>query len=135
MQLVSAIELLSPANKDRASHRRAVAAKCAAYLQENVSVVIVDVVTERQANLHADIMRLLELNADAVWESPTQLYAVAYRTVGQDETARLELWPEVLRLGEKLPTMPLWLGTDVSMALDLEQSYQATCETLRINGV
>jgi len=52
-KLRSAIELVSPANKDRLSHRRAFAIKCAGYLQRGVAVIIVDVVTERTANLHA----------------------------------------------------------------------------------
>jgi hypothetical protein len=45
-KLRSAIELVSPANKDWASHRRAFAVKCAGYLQQGVAVIIVDVVTE-----------------------------------------------------------------------------------------
>ena len=40
-KLRAAIELVSPANKDRASYRRAFAVKCAAYLQRGVAVVIV----------------------------------------------------------------------------------------------
>src|SRR6185436_16310422 len=52
-KLRSAIELVSPVNKDRASHRRAFAIKCVGYLQQGVAVIIVDVVTERTANLHA----------------------------------------------------------------------------------
>ena len=56
-RLVAAIELISPGNKDRAEERRAFAAKCAAYLQQGVSLVIVDVITERRANLHNDIIR------------------------------------------------------------------------------
>ena len=44
-RLVAAIEIVSPANKDRPEHRRAFAAKCAGLLRERVSVVIVDVVT------------------------------------------------------------------------------------------
>ncbi|HEX5447433.1 MAG TPA: DUF4058 family protein, partial [Pirellulales bacterium] len=54
-RLVAAIELVSPANKDRPSHRRMFAVKCASYLQCGVSVMVVDVVTERAGNLHADV--------------------------------------------------------------------------------
>jgi hypothetical protein len=45
--LVGAVELVSPANKDRAAHRDAFVSKCAAYLQQGVGLAIVDVVTER----------------------------------------------------------------------------------------
>ena len=44
-RLVAAIELVSPANKDRPEHRQAFVGKCAALLQNQVSVTIVDVVT------------------------------------------------------------------------------------------
>jgi len=31
-----------------------------------------------------------------------------------------------------LPTLPLWLAADMPVPVDLEQSYAATCELLRI---
>src|SRR5437016_337670 len=45
--LVGAIELVSPANKDRAAHRDVFVAKCLTYLQEAIGVVVVDIVTAR----------------------------------------------------------------------------------------
>src|SRR5262249_15317494 len=39
-ELRAAIELVSPANKDRAGSRRTFAAKCAGYLQHGIAVVI-----------------------------------------------------------------------------------------------
>src|SRR5207245_687205 len=51
-KLVGAIELVSPANKDRDASRLAFAIKCVNYLYQGVGVVIVDIVTSRQANLH-----------------------------------------------------------------------------------
>ena len=97
-QLRAAIELVSPANKDRPGSRRTFAAKCAGYLKHAVSVVIVDLVTERTANLHADLLEALEVS-EAAWESSTQLYAVAYRPVPVQKQQRIEAWPEVLTLG------------------------------------
>ena len=43
--LVGAIELISPANKDSPAERRAFVAKCASYLHAGVSLVLLDVVT------------------------------------------------------------------------------------------
>jgi len=43
------------------------AAKCAGYLKHAVSVVIIDVVTERTANLHADWLEALEVSQGA-WD-------------------------------------------------------------------
>jgi hypothetical protein len=58
-QLVAAIELVSPANKDRLESRRLFAAKCANLVQAGVAVSIVDIITIRQFNLYAEMMDLL----------------------------------------------------------------------------
>ncbi len=60
------------------------------------------------------------------------LYTVAYRLKIREEQQRLELWPEELRVGAALPTLPLWIGQDEAVPLDLEASYIAACELLRI---
>src|SRR5205823_393941 len=64
-RLVAAVELVSPDNKDRPSHRAAFAAKCAAYLQQGVSVVVVDIVGERRTNLHRPLMEALQAGESA----------------------------------------------------------------------
>jgi hypothetical protein len=55
-RLVAAVELVSPANKDRPEHRRAFVSKCVGLLRERVSVVIVDVVTTRTQNLYEELL-------------------------------------------------------------------------------
>ena len=50
-QLVAAIELVSPGNKDRPETRQAFAAKCVGYLTRGIGLIVVDMVTNRQANL------------------------------------------------------------------------------------
>ena len=129
--LVAIIELVSPANKDRPSHRKVFAGKCASYLREGVAVVVIDIVTDRKANLHHELMSFLDLEADSPMDR-SNLYAVAYRTIVLNGQWRLEAWPEILSLGEPLPTLPLWLEEDLAVPLELELSYQATCESLRI---
>jgi hypothetical protein len=131
-QLRAAIELVSPANKDRASHRRAFAVKCAGYLQQGVAVVMVDVVTERTANLHAALVDILELAQPLAWCPSSSLYAVAYRPTQSADAQRLEVWPEALAVGAILPTMPLWLSDALCLPLALEESYRVTCAALRI---
>ena len=132
-RLRSAIELVSPANKDRASHRRAFAVTCAGYLQQGVAVIIVDVVTERTANLHVALADILGLAHPLAWCSPSQLYAVAYRPTQAAAAQRLEAWPEALAVGAALPTMPLWLSETLCLPLTLKASYQAICAALRIH--
>ena len=132
-QLRAAIELVSPGNKDRPGSRRTFAAKCAGYLKQAVSVAIIDIVTERTANLHKELLETLEV-AQASWESPTQLYAIAYRPVPLQNQQTVEAWPESLSLGKSLPVMPLWLNMDLCLPLRLEETYLTTCTGLRIQS-
>ncbi len=83
-KLVAAIELISPGNKDRATERRAFATKCASYLYQGVSLIIVDIVTSRRANLHNEILRVMEASDTANLPSEVSLYAVAYRPLRRD---------------------------------------------------
>jgi hypothetical protein len=130
--LVAAVEIVSPANKDRPSHRRAFVAKCAAYLQQDVAVVIVDVVTNRRHNLFAELAEFLEAGTAARTALRSHLYAVACRTVQGRKRTRLQVWPAGLRLGAALPVLPLWLGRDMAVPLDLDASYHFTCDSLSI---
>jgi hypothetical protein len=131
-RLTAAVELLSPRNKDRPQARQAFAAKCVGYLQQGSSVVVLDTVTTRRADLNAAILEFLGAEASGA-AVPAGLSAVSYRAVGrEEETQRLQLWPAPLALGQPLPTLPLWIAPDFSVPLDLEASYQATCADLRI---
>src|SRR5256885_14871969 len=55
-RLVAAVELVSPANKDRPESRRALVTKCAALLGQGVGVSLVDLVTARPVNLYAEVL-------------------------------------------------------------------------------
>jgi hypothetical protein len=130
LEMVAAIELVSPRNKDRQTARRHFAAKCAAYLQAGVSVIVVDMVTGRKENLYTALLDQLALSPDA--SGQYDLYAVACRTTPPDEPARLETWVAPLDLGTPLPTLPLWLEADLAVLLNLERSYEATFVELRV---
>lgn len=131
-RLVAAIELVSPSNKDRPNNRQAFAIKCAAYLQQQVSLVLVDVVTDRHSNLHQELLRLLRLTEPAPWPEEVHLYAAAYRSTKENGAWRLDAWPQPLALDAVLPTMPLWLASDLAVPLELELTYEETCQVLRI---
>jgi hypothetical protein len=131
-QLRAAVELVSPANKDRPSNRHAFAVKCASYLNRGVSVVLIDVVTERLANMHAAILDVMRLTEVPAWQSPTHLSVVSYRMVLVNGKHQLEGWHEALAIGALLPTVALWLDADLHMPLSLEPTYQAASEALRI---
>src|SRR5450755_3472916 len=65
LSLAGAVELVSPANKDRPEHRDAFVSKCAAYIQQGIGLVVVDVVTGRHASLHAALLNRLLTGAAA----------------------------------------------------------------------
>ena len=48
------------------------------------------------------------------------------------DTPRLETWAHALALGQPLPTLPIWLADDLAVPLELEASYEETCQILRI---
>ena len=131
-RLVAAIELVSPANKDRPAHRQAFAGKCTGYLRQGIGLIVVDIVTERHESLQRAIQDMLELDAGETLD--TRLFAAAYRTVPQDAALRLEVWSEELALGRNLPTLPLWLEADLAVPVDLEATYALTCRRLRISA-
>jgi hypothetical protein len=136
-KLVAAVELVSPANKDRPSTRRAFATKIASYLQKGVSIVVVDIVTGRLANLHDELVELLHLPDRFDWQSATGLSAIVYRVVRESDEEkdreRLDVWPYQLSLGESLPTVPLWLNPGLAVPLELDLTYSTACESLRID--
>src|SRR6185437_5357209 len=77
--LVAAIEIVSPANKDRPEHRNVFVAKCAALVQKGVSVSIVDVVTAKPFNLYLELMSVIG-HADATLGTPPpHLYVASCR--------------------------------------------------------
>jgi hypothetical protein len=131
-RLVAALELVSPANKDRDAHRRAFATKCAGYLAQGVAVIVVDVVTSRSGNLHADILRLLGRTADTGLPEGTDLYAAAYRPVVREQAELVESWPQSLAVGSELPTLPLALNAELCLPIDLEATYTAACQRRRL---
>ena len=130
--LVAAVEIVSPANKDRPETRRAFVAKCAALLQQHVSVAIVDLVTTRQFNLYGDLLALIGQAAPALEPEPPPLYAAACRWSRQEDAWRFRAWSHTLTLGQPLPTLPLWLADNLAVPLELEASYEETCRILRI---
>ncbi|MFO0927570.1 MAG: DUF4058 family protein [Gemmataceae bacterium] len=129
--LVAAVEIVSPSNKDRPESRRLFAAKCAALLQQRVSVSIVDLVTVPEFNLYAELLPLFGVS-DPALAPPPPIYAVSCRWQGNAAGSLFQAWYHPLTLGGALPTLPLWLTSDHAIPLELEASYEQTCRDLRI---
>lgn len=132
--LVAAIEIASPANKDRPEKRNSFVAKCAALLRQGVSVCIADLVTVRPFNLYTELMAFLgQGNADRMVDDPPAAYAVSCRWGRRGEKSRLETWSRAMTVGQPLPTLPLWLRENLAVSLDLESSYEQACHDLWIS--
>jgi hypothetical protein len=127
--LAAAVELVSPANKDRQAHRDAIVSKCASYLQAGVGLVLVDVVTDRSGDLHRELLTRLGV-ADVAPGAP--LYAAAYRPVERGGAATLDVWYEPVAVGQSLPTLPLWLRGGLCLPVELEATYARTCVEQRV---
>jgi hypothetical protein len=130
--LVGAIELISPGNKDRPEARRTFSAKCVAYLQRGIGLVIVDIVTIRGGNLHHGVLDLLGQAEGSMLPADAALYAAAYHPVHRGDKNQLDLWPAVLALGQPLPRLPLALRGAFFVPVDLEATYIETCQRCRL---
>jgi len=126
--LVGALELVSPANKDRGGHRQAFLSKCEALLGQRVGLLVVDVVTSRRANLHRALLERLGGATDLAGP----LYAAAYRVETGGEEPRLEGWEEALAVGGPLPSLPLWLLGGPCLPVELQAAYARTCREQRL---
>jgi hypothetical protein len=131
-QLVAAIEIVSPANKDRPEHRNIFVAKCAALLQKGVAVSIIDLVTTRQFNLYSELLSFIEITDPTLGDPPPHLYAAAARWTRRARKTILEAWSHELKIGQPLPILPLWLSHTLSIPLHLETSYEHACNDLWI---
>src|SRR5262249_1889736 len=100
-----------------------------------VGLVIVDVVTGRQANMHNELVQLLGLDAAYLMAPNSPLYAVAYRPLSDAGRDRIDTWMLPLRVGAPLPRVPLSLGAEFCLPVDLEAAYETACERRKVAEV
>lgn len=94
-----------------------------------MGLIVVDVVTDRHANLHAEILR--RLGGPGATAEP-ELYATAYRRSERAGTSGVDVWLESLAVGQPLPTLPLWLPGGLCLAVELEASYMRIRDEQRV---
>lgn len=128
--LIGAIELVSPANKDRPETRSAFVSKCASYLQQAIGLIVVDLVTSRKADLHAELVQ----RVTGLQSPRSELWAAAYRAWRDGEQTDLQAWHQSLALGAPLPTLPFWLKNGPCIKVDLEATYVRTLQDQRMLG-
>ena len=59
-------------------------------------------------------------------------HAVTCRGRRVAEQPRFEVWAYPLVMGQNLPVLPIWIADDMAVPLDLETTYEATCQSLRL---
>ena len=126
--LIGAIELISPANKDRPETRDAFVSKCASYLQQAIGLIVVDLVTNRRADLHGELVQ----RVTGVTATRSDLWAAAYRPWQTGPQTSLQVWQYALGLGAPLPTLPFWLKNGPCIRLDLDETYMRTLQEQRM---
>lgn len=131
-ELVAAIELVSPGNKDRPETRKAFVSKCAALLQKKICVSIVDLVTVKHFNLYCEVLHAFDQADPAFAPTPPSTYAVTCRSHRLATRSRFESWAYPMIVGQQLPVLPIWLDDELAISLDLEVSYQQCCSALRL---
>lgn len=125
-QLIAALELVSPRNKDRADAKETYTNRYLGYLRLGVHLMLVDVLPRPRGFSFSDAITT-SLGLELPPLSPP--FASAYRVgevvpVGDDVGSLVGLWRRPLRVGEPLPTLPLPLTVHQEVLIDLEQTYQ-----------
>ena len=130
--LVAAIEIVSPANKDRPEHRNVFVAKCAALLQKGVAVSIVDLVTVRKFNLYTEVLDFFGHTDPTFGEPPPPLTPPRAAGPGRRNERSSKHGRTNSPSVNLCRHLPFWLSNDLAVPLDLEQSYEQACHDLWI---
>jgi hypothetical protein len=131
-RLVAAVEIVSPANKDRSESRQLFTAKCANLLRKDVCVSLVDLVTARRFNLYTELLALLGQTDPSMSPDPPPIYAATCRKRQAGRKTKLDTWAVPLVVGQALRPLYIWLTETLMVSLDLEATYEQTCRALQI---
>jgi hypothetical protein len=121
-QLVAAVEIVSPRNKDRPEARDRYTQRYFGYLRQGVHLLLIDILPRPVGFSFADA-----LAANLGIEQPPcpVPFAVSYR-VGEPvpEGTLIARRLCLLRVGDPLPTLPLALTVHSAVSIDLESTYR-----------
>jgi hypothetical protein len=125
-QLIAAIEVVSPRNKDRVGAKETYTNRYLGYLRLGVHLLLVDVLPRPKGFSFADAITS-SLGLDLPPLLPP--FAAAYRVgevvpVGADMGSLVGLWRRSLGVGQPLPPLPLPLSVQHAVLVDLEETYQ-----------
>ena len=123
-RLVALLEIVSPANKDRAQSVEDFAAKAVDALEVGVHLLLVDLFPpglHDPDGMHGVILRRLEQSDEAYDLPADKLLTLASYAAGP----KVDIYVEHLAVGAVLPDMPLFLRPDRYVNVPLEVTYQA----------
>jgi hypothetical protein len=123
-RLVALVEILSPANKDRAETVEDFATKAVSALEFGVHVLLVDLLPpgpHDPQGMHAAVLWLLEPSNQPYDLPADEPLTLASYAAGP----RITIYSEHLAVGSALPEMPLFLRPDRYVQVPLEPTYQA----------
>jgi hypothetical protein len=125
-QLVAALEIVSPRNKNRAEAKETYCNRYLGYLRLGVHLMLVDVLPRPKGFSFSDAITSSLTLALPPLPPP---FAAAYRVgevvpVGNDLGSLVGLWRRPLQVGQPLPTLPLPLSVHRAVPIDLEETYQ-----------
>ena len=121
-QLIAAIELVSPRNKDRPSARTRYLGRYVGYLRQGVHLLLIDALPRPAGFSFADA--IADDLGIAMEPTPTPC-AVSFR-VGEPlpDGTLVASWRRPLQVGQPLAVIPLALDTKQAISIDLEHTYQ-----------
>jgi hypothetical protein len=124
-QLIAAIEVVSPRNKDRLNARARYTRRYLGYLWQGVHLMLIDVFSQPAGFSFADA-----ISADLGLGEPATPppHAISYRVDGpvprdQEMGTQIAIWRRLLGVGQPLPELPLALDVDQAVVIDLETTY------------
>jgi hypothetical protein len=121
-QLIAAIEIVSPRNKDRPASLNRYLRRCIGYLRQGIHLLLVDVLP-RPANF--SFANELGVDLGFAQELCPLPYAVSYR-VGEPvpEGTIIAYWRRLMAVAQPLPVIPLALNVYQQIDIDLEHTYR-----------
>jgi hypothetical protein len=121
-QLVAAIEVVSPRNKDRPSARDFYRNRFLGYLWSGVHLMLVDVHRQPLGLSFVEAIAA-EMQCQLPVGLPPHVVSFNVGGVTPEGGQFLDGWYRPLAVGEGLPTLPLALSHESSLSIDLEETY------------
>lgn len=130
-QLIAAIEIVSPRNKDRPDSRERYTRRYFGYIRQGVHLLLVDVLPRPAGFSFADAVAADIGLAQPLCPVP---FAVSFR-VGESvpEGTLVAVWRRPMVIGVELPTIPLALNVREAVPINLEHTYREAAKRIYLD--